>query len=59
MSINKTTACLYINRSTLLERIVRIKRELGIDLHSDERLRLQILLEALQIQEEMHHRSGQ
>lgn len=60
MSITKTTACLYINRSTLLERIARIKRELGVDLQdSDERLRLQILLKALQIQEEMHHRSGQ
>lgn len=54
MSITKTTAGLYINRSTLLERIARIKRELGIDLQDpDERLRLQILLKAMQIQEAM------
>lgn len=60
MSITKTTSCLYINRSTLLERIARIKRELGVDLQdADERLRLQILLKALQIQEEMQRRSNQ
>ena len=55
MSITKTTASLYINRSTFLERIARIKRELGTDLQDpDERLRLEILLKALQIQESMH-----
>ncbi len=60
MSITKTTACLYIDRSTLLERIARIKRELGVDLQdADERLRLQILLKALKIQEEMQHKSAQ
>lgn len=54
MSITKTTASLYINRSTFLERIARIKRELGTDLQDpDERLRLEILLKALQIQEAM------
>ncbi len=54
MSITKTTASLYINRSTFLERIARIKRELGTDLQApDERLRLEILLKALQIQESM------
>lgn len=57
MSVTKTTASLYINRSTLLERIARIKRELGVDLQdAGERLRLQILLKALQIQETMHGR---
>ena len=60
MSITKTTDCLYINRSTLLERIARIKRELGVDLQdANERLRLQILLKALQIQDEMQHRTIQ
>ena len=54
MSITKTTASLYINRSTFLERIARIKRELGVDLQTpDERLRLEILLKALKIQEAM------
>lgn len=54
MSITKTTASLYINRSTLLERIARIKRDLGIDLQDpDERLRLQIVLKALQFQKDM------
>lgn len=52
MSITKTTSSLYLNRSTLLERISRIKRELGIDLQdSDERLMLQILLKANEISE--------
>ena len=59
MSITKTTASLYINRSTLLERIARIKRDLGVDLQdADQRLRLQILLKALRIQEEMQRRPG-
>ena len=59
MSITKTTDCLYINRSTLLERIARIKRELGIDLQdANERLRLQILLKALRIQEEMQEKTA-
>lgn len=60
MSITKTTASLYINKSTLLERISRIKRELGVDLHdADERLLLRILLKAMQIQADMHERAGQ
>lgn len=57
MSITKTTAILYINRSTLLERIGRIKRELGTDLKDpDERLRLEILLKAMEIQATMRTR---
>lgn len=60
MSITKTTDCLYINRSTLLERIARIKRELGVDLQdANERLRLQILLKALRIQEKMQRGASQ
>lgn len=50
MSITRTTESLYINRSTLLERISRIKRELNTDLQDpDERLRLLILLKAVQL----------
>jgi DNA-binding PucR family transcriptional regulator len=50
MSISKTAAALYIHRSTLLERITRIKRDLRIDLQNpDERLRIQILLKAMQV----------
>jgi hypothetical protein len=50
MSISKTAAALYIHRSTLLERIARIKRDLETDLRDpDERLRIQILLKAMQI----------
>lgn len=60
MSITKTTASLYINRSTLLERIARIKRELGVDLQdANERLRLQFLLKALEMQEELQRKSAQ
>lgn len=50
MSITKTTAQLYLNRSTLLERLVRIRRELNVDLHDpNERLRIQILLKAMEV----------
>lgn len=52
MSITKTAAALYIHRSTLLERLTRIERDLNIILNdSDERLRLHILLKAIQIHE--------
>ena len=54
MSITKTTAHLYINKSTLVERLARIKRELGCDLNDpDERLRIQILLKAEKLYEEI------
>lgn len=60
MSIAKTSAALYIHRSTLLERIARIKRELGTDLEDpDERLRIQILLKAVQIHSEMRGHSSE
>lgn len=50
MSITKTSSILYIHRSTLLERLTRIERELDTDLNdSNERLRLQILLKALEL----------
>ena len=54
MSVTKTTAKLYLNRSTLIERLARIKRELNCDLEDPEqRLLLQILLKAQQIHGEI------
>lgn len=50
MSMTKTSAALYVHRSTLLERIARIERELDANLKDpDERLRIQILLKAMKI----------
>ena len=55
MSITRTTKKLYVNRSTLMERLTRIKRELNCDLSDpEERLRIQILLKA----EELHQALG-
>lgn len=52
MNITKTANDLYVHRSTLLERIARIERELESDLQdSDERLRIQLLLKAMKIHE--------
>jgi len=57
MSMTRTSAALYVHRSTLLERIGRIERELDTDLKDpDERLRIQILLKALQIQQQINER---
>lgn len=54
MSASKTAAALYLNRSTLLERIERVKRELNSDLQdADERLLYQILLKAMQTQKQI------
>ena len=54
MSISKTASDLYLNRSTLLERITRIKRLLGTDLQNAyEKLHLQILLKAMHIQKQL------
>lgn len=54
MSVTKATAKLFINRSTLIERLSRIKRELNCNLEDpDERLRIQILLKAEQLQQEI------
>lgn len=53
-SVAKTAAELFVHRSTLMERLSRIKRDLGVDLEdSEERLRLQILLKALQVRNEL------
>ena len=55
MSMTRTAAALYVHRSTLLERIGRIGRELGTDLNDpDERLRIQILLKAMQIHRQIN-----
>ena len=52
MNVTRTAAELFIHRSTLLERLSRIARELGEDLEDpDVRLRLQILLKALEMQD--------
>ena len=57
MSMTRTSAALYVHRSTLLERIGRIERELDTDLKDpDERLRIQILLKALQIHQQINER---
>lgn len=58
MSITKTASTLYIHRSTLLERLARIERELDTDLKNpDERLRMQIVLKAMKIQERIRGKS--
>lgn len=50
LSITKTAAELYVHRSTLLERLSRIKRALEVDLDDpDEQLRIRMLLKAMQI----------
>ena len=59
MSMTKTSAALYVHRSTLLERIARIERELGVNLKDpDERLRVQILLKAMQIHKKINQRKN-
>ena len=53
-SIAKTASELYVHRSTLIERMTRIKRDLAIDFDDpDEQLRLRILLKALQVRNEL------
>lgn len=50
LSITKTASELYVHRSTLLERLSRIKRTLEVDLDDpDEQLRIRMLLKAMQI----------
>lgn len=58
MSISKTAAALYIHRSTLLERLARIERELDADLRDpDERLKISMLLKAMRVQESLRGKS--
>lgn len=59
MSITRTSAALYVHRSTLLERIGRIERELDMDLKNpDDRLRIQILLKAMQLHQQINERQN-
>ncbi|MBQ9020981.1 MAG: helix-turn-helix domain-containing protein [Eggerthellaceae bacterium] len=59
-SIAKTAAQLYVHRSTLMERLNRIKRELGLDLDSpDTRLHLQIILKALELHDSLTAQSAE
>lgn len=58
MSYAKAARSLYIHRSTLIERISRIEKELSIDLNNpDQRLQMQMLLKALQIEELLQKQS--
>ena len=53
-SIAKTANELFVHRSTLIERLARIKRELDIDLDDpDERLMIHLLLKAMQTRDEL------
>lgn len=53
MSITATAAVLYIHRSTLIERLDRIRKLLGEDLDDpDVRLRTQIVLRAMQLRDQ-------
>lgn len=57
MSITRTSAALYVHRSTLMERIARIERDLDTDLSDpDVRLRILILLKAIWLQQELKER---
>ena len=54
MSVTRATEKLYVNRSTLMERLSRIRRDLNCDLSDpDQRLRIQILLKAEQLYQEL------
>lgn len=50
MNVTKTASDLYVHRSTLLERLSRIRRELNVDLDdSDVQLRLRMILKAMEL----------
>lgn len=52
MSYNRTAELLYIHRSTMIDRITRIERELGLDLNDpNERLMLMMLFKTMEIDE--------
>lgn len=52
MSVTATARRLYVHRSTLLERLARIRRELDMDLDdADVQLKLRMLLKAMRIRE--------
>ena len=53
MSVTATTSALYIHRSTLIERLDRIKKLLGENLDDpDVRLRIEIVLRAMKLREQ-------
>lgn len=53
-SVTATAKKLYVHRSTLLERLTRIKRELMLDLDDpDTQLRLRMLLKALEVRDQI------
>ena len=52
MSYSRAANTLYIHRSTLVDRMDRINRELGIDMtNPNQRLHLQLLIKAVEIQD--------
>ena len=54
LSVSKTAARLFVHRSTLMERIQRINRELDMDLEDpDTQLLLRLLLKGMQMHDEM------
>ena len=58
-SVAKTASALYVHRSTLMERLSRIKRDLDMDLDDpDEQLRLRLLLKAIQARDELREEQG-
>lgn len=60
MSVTRTASRLFLNRSTLLERMNRIKNLLDSDLQdAEERLLLQILLKAMEVQKKLELSSEQ
>jgi DNA-binding PucR family transcriptional regulator len=51
-NVTRTAAELFVHRSTLLERLTRIRRELDVDLDDpDMQLRLRMILKVMQISE--------
>ncbi|GEM_PF-2446501 len=58
MSVSKTAYELFVHRSTLLERLERIDKILGLDLQNpDVRLQIQILLRAIEIRDSVQTES--
>jgi len=54
MNVAKTAGQLFVHRSTLLERLARIKRELACDLDDpDTQLHLRLVLKAMQVRERL------
>ena len=52
MSFSQTAEELYVHRSTVVDRINRIERELNISLKDpDVRLQLEIILKAMEIED--------